>query len=277
MVAAHLKTSAGGSELIRALRLIEKGPVRLSSGARDGRILMERCGVGRISVDNGVCRQILSSGLGALKGDRLSILAAGRSRLRREKDGTPCFLSQHGEIETIRPLTATGASLRINLSESPLARLARMKSRHGTPFLNASEWEAGERLRVDFTRGQMQPRLGIDWDAPLVGTSGQAGDGGADMSDAAMAARIRVEQALAAAGPELSGVLLDICCFLKGLSQVERERGWPVRSAKIMLKAALATLARHYGGDRPKPATDRIVHWGSQGYRPSLGQPGQGG
>ena len=69
----------------------------------------------------------------------------------------------------------------------------------------------------------------------------------ADLSDNALDARSRLEQAVAVLGPDLSGVVLDVCCFLKGLEGIERERRWPPRSAKLMLRTGLDLLAAHYG------------------------------
>ncbi|MFY8098443.1 MAG: DUF6456 domain-containing protein, partial [Allorhizobium sp.] len=58
------------------------------------------------------------------------------------------------------------------------------------------------------------------------------------------------------------------CCFGKGLETVERERQWPARSAKLMLRAALLALSRHYTPPPPRP---RPSHWGDEGYRPEIG------
>ena len=80
-------------------------------------------------------------------------------------------------------------------------------------------------------------------------------------------------RALMAVGPEVSGVLVDICCELKGLEDAEKENGWPQRAGKVVLQIALTRLARHYGligSDQQKPARRGLRHWGSEDYRPTL-------
>jgi hypothetical protein len=125
--------------------------------------------------------------------------------------------------------------------------LARRKGRNGAALVDATQLEAGERLRADFTRAQLMPRTTSNWDAAVASGRRSTGGGAATMTDAIVAARQRVQHALDAVGPEFSGLLLDVCCFLKGLEQVERERRWPMRSAKVVLQLGLDRLARHYG------------------------------
>ena len=169
----------------------------------------------------------------------------------------------------------------LNPAESPIAWLRRRKDKDGEPMISQPQFDAGERLRADFWFAQMTPRVTANWSA--VGGTGRRRKSGAgsssDMLDSVAAARERVGRALAVVGPELAGVLIDVCCHLKGLEAAEREAGWPQRSGKVVLQLALSRLARHYGlGESASHATPRaaqVRHWGSGDYRPVFEMPSE--
>jgi hypothetical protein len=193
---------------------------------------------------------------------RYTITATGKSALRRLLDedrkrrhealgfaeATTPFQAQHmvwGHAQVAEP-GGRSRKLRVNLAESPLAVLARRKGSDGKVFLTPDLVQAGERLREDFERAQMGPRVGQNWDRFLTG-----GDRGGFLSDSGIAegpraARQRVSDALDDLGPGLSDVVLRVCCFLEGLESAERRLGWSARSGKIVLKIGLQRLLKHY-------------------------------
>jgi hypothetical protein len=163
----------------------------------------------------------------------------------------------------------------MNLDESPLAWQARRKDKAGHPMIDVQEFNAGEKLRADYTLSQLTPRVTSNWAGFLTGGGGSRRGPpgqGIEIADHVIAANARVQQALKAVGPELSGILVDVCCHLKGLEALEKSAGWPQRSGKIVLQIALRKLARHYGlireSESARPA--RMQHWGAPGYRPGM-------
>lgn len=161
-----------------------------------------------------------------------------------------------------------------NIDESPLAWLARRKDKDGLPMISDAEFNAGEKLRADFFFAAMTPQVTTNWARLLSGDSRKAHGGheAADLTDAVLAARDRVHVALQAVGPELAGLLIDVCCHLRRLEGLEKAIGWPQRSGKVVLGIALGRLASHYGmlpcGAAAR--SGRISHWGAADYRPSI-------
>jgi hypothetical protein len=169
------------------------------------------------------------------------------------------FRAQHLDV-TQRAIDGVG-TVTVDDAESPLIWLARRKGRDGRALIEPIQLMAGERLRAEFTRAQLMPRITANWSAAVADGARGAGSGG--FTDAVIGARQRVNRALDAVGPEFSGLLLDVCCFLKGLADVEGERGWPARSGKVVLQLGLDRLARHYGLDAAAhgKARGRVQAW----------------
>jgi hypothetical protein len=182
---------------------------------------------------------LLAEGLVEEDGDRFALTREGRRWLA----GSP------RELEA-RLVTDTGGRehyVVVNAAESPLSLLAQRGLIGAVPF------EAGEKLRRDYTIGQLTQRMGVDYSAPVGGHAFRP-----DLTETVVAARQRFNAALRAAGPGLADVLFDVCCYLFSLEDCEKARGWPRGSARVVLGLALERLAAHYGMTAPKTARTRV-------------------
>ena len=191
----------------------------------------------------------------------LGLSAAGQSYLRRagSPDAETAFLHQHREATTVVFQTDMGTKrVRMDADESPLDWLRRRKDRNGEPMIDEAAYQAGERLRTDIMLAGLLPGVTARWDA-MPSNGGPASP--SDATDRMVAARQRIRHAFDAVGSDFADLLMDLCGFLKGLELIERERQWPQRSAKIVVRLALARLAEHYGIDAAAsgPAASRGI------------------
>ncbi|QLP98244.1 MAG: ATPase [Rhodoblastus sp.] len=183
--------------------------------------------------------------------DAAALVAAGLCSWSQEPGGARLVAVSsrptRGPLEAARPApepqrAERGAARLVDAAESPLAWLARRRGKAGVAYLDAAAFQAGERLRRDLELARMLPRTTQSWSAP-----GGGGGHPGEATEVSLAAGQRARRALAAVGGELSGLLIDVCGFLKGLETIEAERGWPKRSGKVVLRIALDRLAAHYG------------------------------
>lgn len=130
-------------------------------------------------------------------------------------------------------------SVTVNLAESPLGWLFA----HG--HVSPRQYEAGERLRLDYERAALDPRTTIRWDAVPV-ARGRGGAPAIDLNARQIDARRRFEAAVAEAGPGLSDILWRIVCAGEGMRQAETALGWPARAGKLVLGIALDRVAAYY-------------------------------
>lgn len=131
-------------------------------------------------------------------------------------------------------------SVTVNLVESPLGRvLAR-------GHVSRRQFDAGERLRADWERGQWSARVTMAWDSAPVARGRGGQSNGRDLSAVQIDARGRFEAAIAAAGPGLADILWRIVCAGDGMRQAETALGWPARAGKLVLTIALDRVADYY-------------------------------
>lgn len=131
-------------------------------------------------------------------------------------------------------------SVTINLAESPLGWL------FARGHVSRRQFEAGERLRADWERGQLPPRITMSWDATPVSRGRGTAPRRPDLNGAQIDARARFEAAVADAGPGLADILWRIVCAGEGMREAETALGWPARAGKLVLGIALDRVASFY-------------------------------
>ena len=242
---------------IRFVRLMVAGATGAEAAGAVVAVLAQK----RARLSVAAARELQGRGVLACDGGVWRAGGDARGWLRRalSESDTP-HADQHRVVEMRQGLA-------INLAESPLARLA--GGAGSAAFLMPHQVEAGERLRRLVERAQLTPRLTMRYSA--AHTASGAGTGAADIPDMAADARRRLADLHAALPADCAGVVMDVCGLCKGLQQVEAERGWPRRSAKLVLRIGLEQLAQHFGLSPEAHGRERVA---SRGWMDEGGRPG---
>jgi hypothetical protein len=230
------------------LRRLEKG-AHLELG-QDGACVLAGRGPRR-PLDPETVALMRARGWLAEREGHLAASEAGLACLARASAEADRFAAQHRVLETKLMKDDRGREcyVVVNAAESPLALLRQRE------LIDHDMFEAGEKLRRDFTLAQLSPRLAIDYAAP-VGRRNLKPE--ILITEAALAAKQRFNRAMRMLGPGLADVLFDVCCMLRGLEESEAAHNWPRGSANVVLRLALERLAHHYGARR---ARARVRVW----------------
>lgn len=131
-------------------------------------------------------------------------------------------------------------SVTVNKLESPLGWLL------ARGHVTLRQFDAGERLRSDWERAQLAPRITMAWNnAPVARGRGSPANG-PDLTASQIDARKRFDAAIASAGPGLSDILWRVVCAGEGMRDAETALGWPARAGKLVLTLALDRVAAFY-------------------------------
>ena len=155
-----------------------------------------------------------------------------RLLVEREIDGEAVTSRKAGRRST--------RSVTVNLAESPLGWLL------SRGLVSQRQFDAGERLRADWERSQLAPRVTMTWDsAPIARSRGGAAPD-THASDCQIDARRRFDGAIEHAGAGLGDILWRVVCAGEGMRDAESALGWPARAGKLVLSLALDRIADFY-------------------------------
>jgi hypothetical protein len=131
-------------------------------------------------------------------------------------------------------------SVTVNAAESPLGWL------FARGLVSRRQYEAGEKLRADWERAQLAPRVTMSWDATPVARGRGGSAPSPDLNGAQIDAKRRFDEAVGAAGSGLADILWRVVCAGEGMRDAESALGWPARAGKLVLTFALDRVANYY-------------------------------
>lgn len=161
--------------------------------------------------------------------------------MTRRQIQSPRLLSERPvEGDRRGPAKKPARSVLVNMTESPLGWL------RARGHVSQRQYDAGERLRSDWERAQLGPRVTMAWDSAPVSISRGVSPAPQELSGAQLDAKRRFEAAVAEAGSGLSDILWRIVCAGEGMRDAEQALGWPARAGKLVLGIALDRVADYY-------------------------------
>jgi hypothetical protein len=164
----------------------------------------------------------------------MGVRAEARLLQERAIEGEVPLSGQDGARRQLR------RSVTVNAAESPLGWL------FSRGLVTPRQFDAGERLRSDWERAQLAPRVTMSWDAAPMARGRGGSSPRPDLGGAQIDAKRRFDAAIASAGPGLADILWRVVCAGDGMREAESALGWPARSGKLVLTFALDRVADFY-------------------------------
>ncbi len=213
--------------------------------------------------------QLASLGIIEFTPNKISINSLSKKWLLRKMANNGAskeeqFSEQHRNIKF------NNDGVKINLNESPISRLTIVRAGK-KPYLEPHHVEAARRFSNLMERSHLRSRITMSYNDAQLASTKSSSNVKLDISDMAIDARKTMESLLADIPKDWASIIIDVCGFEKGLQTVESERGWPRRSAKLVLRIGLEQLAFNLGLCQKAIGSNRnnINSWIEQGSLPT--------
>ena len=134
-------------------------------------------------------------------------MATRKDTLLLEERALDCEEAPKGKAKRGRP----ARSVTVNVAESPLGWL------HSRGLVTLRQLDAGERLRADWERAQLAPRITMKWDAAPISSHRAGSSAAPDLSGSQIDAKRRFHAAIDHAGAGLGDILWRVVCSGEGM------------------------------------------------------------